>query len=196
MRFLCSISYRYMKSINHIPSLQSPSFIIPPRNIVPILYSCLLSWCPKGFLNVSPLWVHFTLVRSTPAMTLPYPFNPYPPFSTVFTIHLYILYFHRCYVLQHYWYSIILLSFPSFPKFHRVVPLLQTCSMYEFVYNHTYFCVCLPFESIFHVWEKICGLFFPEPGLLYLAWCLSVASVYIQITCHYSLWLNKSPLYI
>jgi hypothetical protein len=42
------------------------------------------------------------------------------------------------------------LLFPSFPKFHRVVPLLQTCSTSEFVYDHTCFCVyvylwiCLP----------------------------------------------------
>jgi hypothetical protein len=33
------------------------------------------------------------------------------------------------------------LFFPSFPKFHRVVPLLQTCSTSEFVYDHACFCV-------------------------------------------------------
>jgi hypothetical protein len=32
--------------------------------------------------------------------------------------------------------SLFLLSTPTF---HRVVPLLQTCSTYEFVYDHVYF---------------------------------------------------------
>jgi hypothetical protein len=31
-------------------------------------------------------------------------------------------------------------SFPSFPEFHRIVPLLQTCSTYVFIYDHA--CVC------------------------------------------------------
>jgi hypothetical protein len=30
-----------------------------------------------------------------------------------------------------------------FPKFHRVVPLLITCSTFEFVYDHACFCVCV-----------------------------------------------------
>jgi hypothetical protein len=37
--------------------------------------------------------------------------------------------------------SIILLSFLSFPKFHRVVPLSQEWSTYEFVYDQVCFCV-------------------------------------------------------
>jgi hypothetical protein len=50
---------------------------------------------------------------------------------------------------------IILLSFPSFSEFHRVFPLLEKFSTYEFVYDHVFwFCVCLTFGSIFHVWEK------------------------------------------
>jgi hypothetical protein len=35
---------------------------------------------------------------------------------------------------------LFLFSFPSFPEFHIVVPLIQTCSTYEFVYNHVCFC--------------------------------------------------------
>jgi hypothetical protein len=35
----------------------------------------------------------------------------------------------------------ILFSFPWFPKYHRVVPLLQTCSTYEFAYDHVCFCI-------------------------------------------------------
>jgi hypothetical protein len=37
--------------------------------------------------------------------------------------------------------SVVLFSFPSFPEFHRVVPLLQSCSTFEFVYDHAGFCV-------------------------------------------------------
>jgi hypothetical protein len=48
--------------------------------------------------------------------------------------------------MWHYWCSIIFFTFPSFPKFHRVVPLLQTCSTSEFVYDHIYFCVCLSLD--------------------------------------------------
>jgi hypothetical protein len=33
------------------------------------------------------------------------------------------------------------LSFPSFPEFHREVPLLQICSIPEFAYDHACFCV-------------------------------------------------------
>jgi hypothetical protein len=42
--------------------------------------------------------------------------------------------------MQYYRCSIILFSFPSFPKFH-IVPLLETCSTSEFVYDHACFCV-------------------------------------------------------
>jgi hypothetical protein len=63
-----------------------------------------------------------------------------PPFFNSFQ-YIYILYLHRRYLLWYCWCFIILLSFPSFPKFHRVVPLLQICSTYEFVYDHVCFCV-------------------------------------------------------
>jgi hypothetical protein len=43
----------------------------------------------------------YTLVHSIPSITLPYPFNSHPHFSTVFNTYSYILYLHRCYVL---WY--------------------------------------------------------------------------------------------
>jgi hypothetical protein len=42
--------------------------------------------------------------------------------------------------MQYYWCCIIIFSFPSFLEFHRVVPLLQTCSTLEFVYDHACFC--------------------------------------------------------
>jgi hypothetical protein len=43
--------------------------------------------------------------------------------------------------MWYYWCSIIFFSFPSFPWFHRVVPLLQTCSTSEFVYDYAWFYV-------------------------------------------------------
>jgi hypothetical protein len=46
------------------------------------------------------------------------------------------------YVMWYYWCSIILFSFPSFPKFQS---LLQTCSTSEIVYDHTCFCVYVYF---------------------------------------------------
>jgi hypothetical protein len=52
------------------------------------------------------------------------------------------------------------------------------------------------FGSIFHVWEKTCSLCVSEPGLLHLTWYLPVASIYLQTTCHFSLWLSKTPLCI
>jgi hypothetical protein len=93
----------------------------------------------KGLLNVSPLWVYFTLIHSTPSIALPYPITSHPHFSTAFNTYPYILYLNRCYDLRYYWCFIILFSFPFFPEFHRVFPLLQMCSISEFVYNHVCF---------------------------------------------------------
>jgi hypothetical protein len=41
--------------------------------------------------------------------------------------------------MQHYWCSVILFSFPSFPEFHREVTLLQRCSTSEFVHEKLVF---------------------------------------------------------
>jgi hypothetical protein len=94
--------------------------------------------------------------------------------------------------------SVILFSFSSFPKFHRVVPLLQKCSMLrDCKLSFLFLCQYLSFGSIFHVWEKTCSLCLSEPGLHHLAWCPPIAFIYFQtICCHYSLWLNKAPLCI
>jgi hypothetical protein len=74
--------------------------------------------------------------------------------------------------MQYCWCSIIFFSFPSFPEFHRVVPLLETCSTSEFVYDRACFVYMFIFAYIFHIWEKICTLCIPEPGLLHLTWYL------------------------
>jgi hypothetical protein len=46
---------------------------------------------------------------------------------------------HRCNVFWYCWLSVILISFPFSPKFHRVVPLLQTYSIYKCVCKHVCF---------------------------------------------------------
>jgi hypothetical protein len=96
----------------------------------------------------------------------------------------YILYCHRCYILWHYWCSIILFSFPSFSKYHRVVPLLQTCSTYEFVYDNTCFYVYVYLLDLPSMYEgKHMAFVFLSPP---------IASIYLQTTCHYSLWVSKT----
>jgi hypothetical protein len=63
--------------------------------------------------------------------------------------------------MWYYWCSIILSSFPSFPKFHRVVPLLQTCSTTEFVYYHARFYIYVYLRIYLpHVREHMCLLCF------------------------------------
>jgi hypothetical protein len=59
-------------------------------------------------------------------------------------------------------------SFPSFSELHRVVPLLQTCSTYEFVYDDVCFCVYVYLLDPFSMYEGKRGLCLSEPGLLHL----------------------------
>jgi hypothetical protein len=91
------------------------------------------------------------------------------PHYWAFNTHIYILYLHRCNVLQHYWCSIILFSFPSLPEFHREFQL-QMCSTYEFVYDHACSCVYVYHLDLFTC-EWTCGLCLSKPGLLHLTWC-------------------------
>jgi hypothetical protein len=135
---------------------------------------------------------------STPCITLPYPFASHPPFFNSFQYtslyHPYILYLHRHNVLQYCWCSIILFSFPSFPKFHRVVPLLLTCSTYEFVYDYACFlCICLLWIYLPHMRENMWPLSF-------CAWLTSLnmmSSSCIHLPSNHMslfLWLSKTPL--
>jgi hypothetical protein len=131
--------------------------VTPLPYTVPILYCCLSILISKlMFQGLSPC---------VPTVSLLYfsPFNPYhfsllpfylppPNFSVAFNTYPYILYLHRCYVLWYLWCSIMLVSFPSFPEFHRVAPILQICSTYEFVCDHVCFCVyvyLLAFSSMY-----------------------------------------------
>jgi hypothetical protein len=156
-----------MKRINHIPSPSSPSFTLTPFTSTSPHTHCtyftvlsLYLLYSKGFLNVSPLWIYFTLVHPTPSIALAYPFTSHPHLSTAFNAYSYILYLHRCYVLQYYWSSLLMFSFPSFLQFRSLVPQLQTCSMYEFIYDHA----CFVYMFIFWIYlpcirEKVAFVF-------------------------------------
>jgi hypothetical protein len=76
-------------------------------------------------------------------------------------------------------------SFPSFPKFHRVVPLLQTCSASEFVYDHVWFCVYLLGLSSMYERKPVAFVVLNLAGFT-LTWCPPIASIHLYTTCHYS----------
>jgi hypothetical protein len=92
----------------------------------------------KRCLNVWKLCIYFILVCLTLSITLPYPFTSHPPhISQQLSIHILISFIFTSYVILLMLYHS--LSFPSFLKFHRIVPLLQTCSTSKFVYDHACF---------------------------------------------------------
>jgi hypothetical protein len=93
-------------------------------------------------------------VSSMPSIAHPIPFLPHPQFSTAVNIYPHIFYLHRYYVLWHCWCSIILFYFPSFSEFHRAVSLLQTCSTYTFVYDHSCFCVYVYLLDLSSTYER------------------------------------------
>jgi hypothetical protein len=122
------------------------------------------------------------------------PLCPSPHFSTAFNTHPYILYLHRCYVLWYFWCSIIHFSFPWGPESSSTITNIFHISIC--IWSCSFFWMCSPFGSVFHVWEKTCGLCLSDLGLLHLTWCPPIAFNYPQTTCHYSLWLSKTPLCI
>jgi hypothetical protein len=64
-----------------------------------------------------------------------------PPIFQQLSEHTLISFTFPSCVLQYYWCSIILFFLSSFPEFHSVDSLLQTCSTSEFVYDCACFCV-------------------------------------------------------
>jgi hypothetical protein len=131
-----------------------------------------------------------------PSITLPHLLPPYPHFTTAFNTDPYILYLHKCYVLQYCWCSVIPFSFLSLPEFHSVVPLSQTCSTCVFVNDHICFCVYVYLLDLSSAYERKRASFLSEPDLLHLTWCAPIAFIYLQTTWyHSSLWLSKTPSY-
>jgi hypothetical protein len=138
-----------MKSIDifsYLNILHSPSPFpqVPPHtHTIPVLQSCLSLLIFKYmFKRVS---------QCIPTMSIPY-FGPFNPFHcSPLPLYFRPLIFNSFQYLSLYplpsqmlCFSVLLIlilfSFPSFPKSHRVVPLLQTCSTYEFIYAHICFC--------------------------------------------------------
>jgi hypothetical protein len=117
--------------------------------------------CVKGFFKAGScrticqgcLWTMIHLISASWVARITGMSHQCLAFSTAFNTYPYILYLL---ILS---YAILLmlchsLFLSSFPKFHRVVPLLQTCSTSEFVYDHVCFCIyvylwiCLPHTNI------------------------------------------------
>jgi hypothetical protein len=139
----------------HQPSSLTISSIHPPSSHkYPPPHCTVLSLITnsKGFLNVSLIWVHFTLVSSIPSVFLPYPFFPPLYYSTAFNIYHYILCLSRCYV---FWYYLLShsISFPFSPELLRVL-LLQTCTTYKFEYDHAWFCVYVYLLDLSSTYER------------------------------------------
>jgi hypothetical protein len=145
----------------HLNLFHSPSSFLLVPTLTYCTYFTVLSFLinisvdvQRGFLmypccEIILLWS----VQPLPLLFLtPLPLTPH--FLTPFIIHPYILYLHRCYALQYYWCSIILFSFLSVPKFHSLAPLLQTCSIYEFVYECACFYVYVYLLDLSSMYEK------------------------------------------
>jgi hypothetical protein len=127
-----STIYLHLNLLTHPPPpTRTPLHTVP---FFIVLFLAINFWVDvqRGFSMYA--YSGYTLLWAIQLLSLlsftPLPATPH--FSTAFNTSLYTLYVHNCYGLS-YWCSIILFSFPSFPMFHRVVPLLQTCSTYEFV---------------------------------------------------------------
>jgi hypothetical protein len=86
-------------------------------------------------------------------------------------------------------------SFPPSPKFHRVAPLLKTCSTYESVYG-VCFCVYVYLLDLSSTYGKKHVAFVFLSWLLHLTWCSPIATINLQSTWyHFSFWMNTTPLY-
>jgi hypothetical protein len=107
-RFLCSISYWYMKSIYHIPLPSSPLFTLPFPQVPPphCTYFTVLHFIINIEVNVQRGFLvypccGYTLLWFNPFHCSPLPLFLPPPIFNSFQCTSYILYLHRYYVL---WY--------------------------------------------------------------------------------------------
>jgi hypothetical protein len=144
-----------MKSINHILSPSSPA---PPTSTPPHTVPILQYYLSKlMFKRVSQCILAVSILyfgQFSPFYCSPLALPSHPPFFNSFQyISLYPLpSYCQC--------SIIFFSFLSFPEFHRVVPLLQTCSTYTLVYDHVCPCVYLYLLDLPHMSENMQPLSF------------------------------------
>jgi hypothetical protein len=96
------------------------------------------------------------------------------------SVHILLSTTFTFYGMRYYWCSVILFSFPSFPEFHRVVPLLQTCSTSEFIYDNAGFCLYVYLWIYLPHMRKKTAFVFLILAKLHLTWCLPIASIYLQ----------------
>jgi hypothetical protein len=112
--------------------------------------------------------VYFTLIHSTPSITLPYPFTFYSPFFSSFQYtslnplpsHL-MLYTITDAQSSSFAFPLSSSSIEYFHCYKHVLHLSLCMVMLVFVYMFI-------FGSIFHIWEKTRGFCFSNPGLLHL----------------------------
>jgi hypothetical protein len=168
--FMCLYEVHQSYCLTFISSIYLP----PPTNIPPhctiftnlfFIFNSKVSQCisAMNILNFGQFNAH-----CYSPLSLPSPHSH----STAFSIYTYILYLERCNTFWYCWFSMIFFSFPSSLNCHRIVPLLQACLAYKYVYDHVCFYIHVHlFRSIFHIREKTSSLFFSEPGLLYLGLC-------------------------
>jgi hypothetical protein len=134
---------------------------------------------PYSLLLIS--FVHpppHTVLCSTPSIVLLCPFTSHPPFATAFNnASLYPLPSHLMLYCRTDALSFSFLS--SMESFHCSKHVLHM-GLYMIMLIFVYMFI---FGSIFHIWEKTCGLCVSEPGLLHLTWCPPIPSIYLQTTC-------------
>jgi hypothetical protein len=116
---------------------------------------------------------------------LPHPFFNSFQYSSLYPLPSHLMFYNIIDTL------IILFSFPSFPMFHYCMFYIWVC-----IWSCLFLCTCVSFGSIFHIWEKTCGLCVSEPGLLYLTWCPLIASIYLQAMCGFLMAEKNFIVYI
>jgi hypothetical protein len=152
----------------------------------------------KGWLNVCPLLVYFTLVHSTPSITLPYPFISHPQFFNSFQCKSLCplpLQLMLCDIIDALLFSFNF-SFPMFKSSSSIISMFYIWRMIWSSFLKVYiFCVYLYLWICSHMRENMWLLCF-------WAWLTSLSMMSSNCiplpstTCHYSLCLINSPLCI
>jgi hypothetical protein len=123
----------------------------------------------NGISQSAPLWVNFSLVLSTPSITLPYPFTSHYRFfnsfqnTSLYPLPSQMLDFIVLLMLYH---SLFLAFFHQVPWSSSTVT--NMFYIWICIWPCLFLCICLSFVSIFHLWEKTWGLCLSQPDLLYL----------------------------
>jgi hypothetical protein len=150
-----------MNFINHLPSPSSSSFTLPLPQVththtVPVLQSwlSLLTFKSmfKGFIDVSPLRVHFSLIHFNPFHYSLLPlYLPLPIFQQL-SVHILI----SSTVTDVRFYDITdALSFSlPFPPSPSSIELLKAHSTQEFVYDHACFGVYVYLSDLSSTYER------------------------------------------